>query len=92
MGENYIAGTTQGYTVYTVPEAERVAFQPGDKVGFRYSSYPLHYDQTYDTHTVRYTSIASVDTYIAPNTVYSVSSTMTRAYSLKVSFEDEGEA
>lgn len=89
VGENYISGTTQGYTVYTVPEEERIAFQPGDKISFRYSSFPLHYDQTSDTHTVRYAGV-SLSTDISPGTVYSVASTLTRAYSLKVVFEDEG--
>ncbi|XP_072168341.1 uncharacterized protein [Diadema setosum] len=88
VGENTLAGTTGGYTIYDVNSADMIQFQPGDKLGFRHASPALNYDKGFDALSVRYASISDYGTAHDKGKVYTVSSTDTLAYSFKAVFDD----
>ena len=85
-----MSATSSGYTSVEVPAADRISFQPGDMLGFRHSSPAMHYDLSLESTTLRYVGISDYSTEIAVGSVYTVSTTTERAYSIKAYFEDEG--
>ena len=90
VGENTVSATSAGYTSVEISANERIAFQPGDMLGFRHAYPALHYDLSLESVTLRYLDISDYSTNIAVDSVYGVSSTTSRAYSFKAYFEDEG--
>ena len=89
VGENTVPGSTSGYTEYEVPESERIRFQPGDLIGFRHANPSLNYDMGLDAAPFHYKDISDYSTVHTPGTVFDVSSTGDRGYSLQATFDDE---
>ncbi|XP_077979563.1 uncharacterized protein LOC144434915 [Glandiceps talaboti] len=89
VGENTISGSSSGTTTREVPEAERVAFQPGDFIGLRWSTNPFSYDNSEDSISVKYVSHSSYGSTLTAGTAYSVASTDDKHYPLRAIYETE---
>ncbi|XP_070579640.1 polycystin-1-like [Ptychodera flava] len=89
IGENYVAGSSSGDTTREIASAERVAFQPGDYVGLRWSNSPFSYDNSDDTVDVTYAGHGEYSSTLTPGVIYTISSSDSKHYPLRLTFETE---